>query len=207
MENSIEIKDVKKRVIEESVKLFMKYGVKSITMNDIAKECGISKRTLYENFTDKDELLSLCLNMMNAYARAERQILEKSSSDGLDFFIQSVQHLGEKTNQMNPNFYRELNKFYPEIAKQQIEYVENTLFPEAMQLLERGIEEGVFRKDINTNLMTRLLIGQFDYIVNSDFADKVKMPMSEIMQTIILQFVRGIATKKGLKNIEQFATV
>ena len=98
MENSIEISDLKKRVIEQSLKLFLKYGVKSITMNDIAKECGISKRTLYENFNDKDELLSLVLKTMNAYTRKERRSLEENSSDVLDYFMKSVKHFGEKTD-------------------------------------------------------------------------------------------------------------
>ncbi len=204
MENSIEISDLKKRVIEQSLKLFLKYGVKSITMNDIAKECGISKRTLYENFNDKDELLSLVLKTMNAYTRKERRSLEENSSDVLDYFMKSVKHFGEKTNQINPNFYRELNKFYPNIAKEQADYAENTVIPEMIHLVQRGIAEGVFRYDINTNLVVQLLMGQFEYISVSDFAEKVKLPMSEIFQTTIVQFVRSIATEKGLKTIEEF---
>ncbi len=204
MENSIEISDVKKRVIEQSLKLFLKYGVKSITMNDIAKECGISKRTLYENFNDKDELLSLCLKTMNVFTRKERRLMEQNSSDVLDYFLKSAKHLGEQTNQINPNFYRELNKFYPNVAKEQLDYAENTVFPEMLNLLQRGIAEGVFRYDINTNLVAHLLMGQFDYIANSDFSEKVKTPISEILQTIIFHFVRGVATEKGLKKIEEF---
>lgn len=204
MENSIEISDVKKRVIEQSLKLFMKYGVKSITMNDIAKECGISKRTLYENFSNKDELLSLCLKTMNAFTRKERRSMEENSSDVLDYFMKSVKLLGERASQINPNFYRELNKFYPEIAKEQKDYSENTVFPEMIHLIQRGIAEGVFRYDINTNLIAQLLFGQFEHVTNSDFSEKVNVPMSEILQTIIIQFVRSIATEKGLKSIETF---
>lgn len=200
----MQINGVKKRILEESMKLFMKYGVKTITMNDIAKECGISKRTLYENFKDKDELLSLCLKTMNAYTQRERHMMQENSTDVVNYFMQTVNRLGERASQINPNFYRELNKFYPKIAKDQIEYTENTIFPEITHLIERGIAEGVFRQDIKIDLVARLLLGQFDYIANSDFAEKVKLPMSEILKTIIFQFVRGIATKKGITIINDF---
>lgn len=202
-----EITDVKKRIIEESLKLFMKYGVKSITMNEIAQSCGISKRTLYENFEDKGQLLSICVKTMNAHSRNENQLLEEKSKNVLDFFMQSVQQLGEKTSQVNPNFYRELNKFHPNIAKEQLEHVENTVIPQMTELIQKGIAEGVFRTDINIDLIIRLLLSQFNSIINSDFIEKVKVPIPEIFQTVILQFVRSIATQKGLKNIEAFGKI
>ncbi len=202
-----EITDVKKRIIQESLKLFMKYGVKSITMNEIAQSCGISKRTLYENFEDKDELLSICVKTMNAHTRNENQLLEDKSKNVLDFFMQSVQQFGEKTSQVNPNFFRELNKFHPNIAKEQLEHVENTVIPDMTELIQKGIAEGVFRTDINIELIIRLLLSQFDSIINSDFIEKVKVPVTEIFQTVVLHFVRSIATSKGLKNIEAFGKI
>ncbi len=207
MITTTEITDVKKRIIEESLKLFMKYGVKSITMNEIAQSCGISKRTLYENFEDKDELLSICVKTMNAHSRNENQLLEDKSKSVLDFFMQSVQQLGEKTSQVNPTFFRELHKFHPNIAKEQLEHVENTVIPHMTALIQKGIAEGVFRTDINIELIIRLLLSQFDHIINSDFIEKVKVPVPQIFQTVILHFVRSIATQKGLKNIEAFGKI
>lgn len=199
-----EISEVKTRVIGESLKLFLKYGVKSITMNDIAKSCGISKRTLYETFHDKDELLEICIKTMNGISSNERRSWERESTDVLDFFMKSVQRMAERSNQINPNFYREMHKFYPRIAAMQLDHIETTVLPETAALIQKGIEEGLFRPGLDTEMVSRLLVGQFDYVVNSNFAEKVTKPISEILKVIIQNFVRGIATEKGLRKIEAF---
>lgn len=201
MKKELEVSDIKQRIIEESIKLFVKYGAKSITVNDIAAGCGISKRTLYENFADKELLLSTCVKVMNAQSRVNSTILEKNSTDVLDFLIKTILLIGDASQQISPSFYRELKKFYPKIAVEFSEFQEEITIPQTILILEKGKQEGWILQNTSSELAIRLLLGQVHSLIYSDIAEKVKTPINKLLQIVILQFARGIATDKGLKRL------
>lgn len=197
------MEEVKKRIIDEAIKLYIKHGIKSVTMNDVSQHCGISKRTLYEHVQDKEHLLTICVQMMNAESMRQRRDLEAQASNVLEYFMLTAGHLADISIRINPNFFRELNKFHPKVAQIQEEYTQTVVMPDFVRLIQKGVDEGVFLNNKNVLLSAMLFLGQFQYIFNADFVEKSGFPIHEILQNAIYTFCRGIASQKGLEIMEE----
>jgi len=197
------MEDVKIRIIEASIKLYVKHGIRAVTMNDISQHCGISKRTLYEHVADKEQLLTICVQMMNAESIRERNALKAQSSNVLEYFMLTAQHLADLSIRINPNFFRELDKFHPKVAKIQEEYTQSIVLPDFIRLIQKGVEEGVFIDRPSITLSAMLFFGQVQYLVHSDFVEKLGFSVHEVLQNALYTFSRGIASQKGLDIIEK----
>jgi len=189
---------LKVRIMETAMSLFKQHGIKSVKMDDIATELGISKRTLYETYNNKEELLfegvrhaaDVQHKQLSAYA-------EKAGNemDIVAFFLRMrLKDLGT----INPLFFSEMHKYSKIIAfLQQQNEIRRT---SSIQFMKRGIKNGYFRADLNYDIVSRL--GE----AATDFAMKTKMyqryPLKEIFRTFTVIYLRGCCTDKGLTYLE-----
>ena len=192
--------ELKDRIIEVATELFLETGIKSVTMDIIAETMGISKRTLYKTFSDKNQLIDECLTytMEQTATRlkeipAKINIIEKM----MMFYMQGK----NESKKHNKNFWTDLKKFHPEVF-QRIKNHRKKVFREYMiPELDKGIIDGYIRPDLNTEIMVILLREQFDTI-ERELPELSVFPMSEIIKTVFMSFIRGISTEKGLKVID-----
>jgi AcrR family transcriptional regulator len=194
------------KIINIARDLFLQRGIRSVTMDEIAAEAGISKRTLYEMFATKEDLLEKLLeNMRTEHSNTVRQIIETTSScivgilNLMKFVTEEIKN--EMAVKARECFFIDLKKFYPKVAEKNNEYKEIYLLFMAKHL-EKGVEQQTVRSDLNLNLVSTLLIAQVEGL-DGNKSIKQFHP-SEIFTTIIISFCRGISTEKGLKEIESF---
>ena len=172
-----------------------------MTMSDIANELGISKRTLYEVFRDKEELLESCISVRLSQADKEIKALADDSEDVIDAMMRIyVRHLNEMRS-VNKLVLRDLKKYYSHIYRKleskQKEGV-NSLLP----LLNRGVKQGLIRMDINLEIILWLVGSQFKALMDEDYFPTDKYSTNEFIQTIMLNFIRGIATPSGNEKVD-----
>jgi AcrR family transcriptional regulator len=187
--------ELKDRIIEEASLLFFNNGIKSMTMSDIANELGISKRTLYEVFRDKEELLEKCFIVHMKKADQEMEALVKNSENVIDTLMRIY---GKHLNDMR-NVHRvihDLKKYYTQIYKK-IECKQNEEAYIFIPLLKKGVEQGLIRNDVNFEILIWLLKSQFKALMTDDFIPVDKYSVDEFIRAIILNFIRGIATPLG----------
>ncbi|MDR0834461.1 MAG: TetR/AcrR family transcriptional regulator [Candidatus Symbiothrix sp.] len=190
------------RIIEEARHLFLKQGIKSMTMSDIANHMGISKRTLYEQFQDKEELLEACLTTHNEQMCAEVRRIAESSENLISIMMRMyAQHLND-THQVNKTFIYDLRKYYHRIY-QQMEQSHTERLDVFMPVFQKGIDEGLIRDDINLEVCLWLMKSQFRSLMVDDFMPTDRISINEFARVIILNFVRGIATPKGYTLIDE----
>jgi len=193
--------DLRERIIENASALFFQRGVKSMTMSDIANELGISKRTLYEVFNDKEDLLENCISAHIAKADKAAQELAENSEDIIDTIMRIYARSLDEVRLINRSTMYDLKKYhsrlYKKIEQNQRESV-STLLP----LLNKGVEQGLIRSDVNFEIILWLVKSQFKALMNDEYFPSDRYSLADFIPVIILNFMRGIATPAGVKKVD-----
>lgn len=195
--------NIRERIIQEATTLFIRNGIRSITMDDISRHMGISKRTIYENFRDKDELLRYCIETNKQMQRQCKHTAVATSSNVLEAIYQIMFEVSAHMEQVHPSFINDLRKYHPELWKNSMVKHQDEHIRDLRQLIIRGIDDGIFRADINVEIVTRMLNLQLREMTNDDVFPLDQFPRREVFVNIIINFTRGISTPKGIKIIEK----
>ena len=194
--------ELKERIIEEASRLFSQNGIKSITMSDIASHLGISKRTLYEVFRDKEELLEVCIERHAVIVEEEKNNLIQESEHVIDALMRMYSKSLNDSHKVNKSIIHDLRKYHPRlygnISRKQKEDTE-VFIP----LFDKGVKQGLLRNDVNSEVLMWILKAQFRVLMEDDFFPDDKFAIDKFVEAIILTFTRGIATSEGHKLIEE----
>ncbi|MBN2214121.1 MAG: TetR/AcrR family transcriptional regulator [Bacteroidales bacterium] len=194
--------DTKERIILKSVELFKKAGIRQVTMDQIAAALGMSKRTIYEMFKDKDELLWQCLLFMDRQNEDEMEAIISQSSNAIEALYLIGQHGEKKKADINPLFFDDFEKLYPEMRSYFVKRNQPGNESITYAILKRGIKEGIFRKELNLAVVDVFIHEMMQTCHKTGiFPDNTNTRV--IIDNIIIPYFRGISTKKGLELIEK----
>ena len=190
-------------VLERVRELFFKYGVRSVSMDDICRDLGISKKKLYQFFSSKNELVEKLLEL-------ERQnfeiIFDTYSFEGvnaIDILLTVSKEVGERFRDVSPSMTFDLKKYYPDIYHKHIEERIDFIFKKIQINLEKGINQGVYRDDLSVELVARLYIRRLIDLHNPEFFPADKFSFHTLFDAMFDNFIRGIANPKGIEYYEK----
>lgn len=192
--------ELKERIITTATEAFTSNGIKCITMDDIATKLGISKRTLYEVFADKESLLKECILKVQADRDRYLQEIYEQSHNVLEVILAVFQKSIEVFHQTNKRFFEDIKK-YPKIYEMMKDR-RNSDSEKTMSFFLSGVEQGIFRADINFAIVNLLVREQFDVLMNTDVCNEY--PFIEVYESIMFTYIRGISTEKGAQVLEEF---
>ena len=201
----------KDRLIVHAATLFAQNGCKAITMDDIANAAGMSKRTIYENFKDKENLLEACLYYFLEHPEFDiNQILQST-----DNIIVAIFKLLENTSkfffQLKFNFLNEVQKYYPETYNSTVKVYEQQHLKNTNKLLQKGKKDGIIREDIDSVLMAVLINEVSILILHKDVFAGYGFSKKNAMHACMSCITRGMFTEKGLQildaHIEEFKKI
>ena len=190
-------------LLSKSGELFKKYGIKNLTMDDVARELGMSKKTIYVFVEDKNELVKLS---MESYLQEERNQLEeilKTSKDSIDEMIQMISYFIHQVKEFNPSALNDLQKYYPETWDIYNEYRFHFMLGMVTKNLENGVEQGVYRKDLNADIISKIYIAGIDILINQQLFPSKKYVFLDTYKEYLKYHLSGIVSVKGLKVLEQ----
>ena len=191
----------KEQVMTTALDMFSQYGIKSVSMDDIARNTGISKRTIYEFFEDKETLLQEAIKYHNNTMRKILSELEKGPFTALDVFVLFYEEFMKHPRWYIKRYYDDLKR-YPK-AVEQAEKDKADFTTRCIKLLNRGGKEGVFQKDLNIEILALLAKEQLKMIQPSKAF--VNHSVTEVFQTVLFTFLRCICTEKGMVILERYA--
>lgn len=192
--------ELRERIILAAVELFTTNGIKSITMDEIAASLGISKRTLYEVFPDKETLLEECILKSQKDGDIFVKGVIETSSNVLEVLLRCYQWSIERFHATNKKFFEDIKK-YPK-AYQLMKNNRNLSSEDTVNFFKEGVKQGIFRDDVNFAIINLLVRDQLDLLMNSDICNEYSF--LEVYESIMFTFLRGISTEKGARVLEDF---
>ena len=192
--------ELRERIIETAVEAFTIHGIKSITMDDIANSLGISKRTLYEVFSDKETLLEECI--LRGQKEADEFVKEvlANTENVLEVLLKCYLRSIEKFHATNKKFFEDIKK-YPK-AYELLRSRSDQDSEETIQFFKDGVKQGIFRADVNFAIVNLLVREQIDLLMNTDICKRYSF--LEVYESIMFTYLRGISTEKGAQELEAF---
>lgn len=194
--------DLKERIIEKASDLFRQYGIRNVSMDDLASLLGISKRTIYENFKDKEDILLSVLNYFFSKKKEAFESLLKQTNNIVEVFIFVIEEQ-QHTPICNVKFFEDVQKYYPKAASLIKSHIEMSNI-EIRNFLQLGIDEGYVRKDLNVNVAAFLVEESTYTYIRASYLEKPPFSFQELFYTMMINFVRGIMTEKGIKIIDAY---
>ncbi len=195
--------DKEQQIIADAIKVFMTYGIKSVTMDDVAKHLRMSKKTLYQYVSDKNDLVKKCLDRD---CQVTEVLVKEVLSKGLNAIEENFEiskHIVEDLKNIHPSIFYDLEKYYPE-AWETMHNLRHEFAGAVMkQNMERGIKEGLYRTDLNVEMMTRLWVARLNLIFDPNLFSLNEFDWVELYRQMFIHHVRGIASDEGLKYIEK----
>lgn len=199
--------ETKDRILKGAEELFFKYGIKSVTMDDIARHLGISKKTIYQFYSDKNEMVETLVVQKTKNNECEFKEISENSANVVEEVFEMMKHLALMFSQMNPNLFYDMQKYHPNSWKLFKQFKENTIERMVEESVKRGIDQGLVRADINTKIIARLRMEEVEMGFNPLVFPPDKFKIVDVQLALLEHFLHGICTLKGHKLINKYKQV
>ena len=187
--------------------MFLKYGVKSVSMDDIARLLGISKKTIYKSVSNKKDLIHAVIETFVEEEHAAIRQITKESGDAVEEMVLIAQHVLASMKQMNPTLTYDLKKYYPKTWN----YVEHHHFSHIESViqenLKRGKKEKLYRQGIDENVLSKMYVGMAHLIVNEHIFSFKEYEISELFKNYIEYHLHGILNRKGIEIFNHYSKI
>jgi TetR/AcrR family transcriptional regulator, cholesterol catabolism regulator len=195
--------EAKVKILQGAEALFMRYGFKSITMDDISRELGISKKTLYQYFTDKNDLVN---QTVENHLDAEKETciqLTKTEKDPIAFMLAISESFADEAKHINTAVLFDLRKYFKEAWDKIDAYSKEFIYGQVLQNLEQGKAKGYYRKEMNERVIALYYVNMIQFMVNPDNYQKEVRDFSVVHRELVTYHLHGILTEKGHKQMEK----
>jgi AcrR family transcriptional regulator len=196
--------EAQERIRKKADELFRRYGIKSVTMDEIASQLGISKKTIYQFYADKDQLVEAVAVDEISYSQECCLKDMAISTNAIEEIFRVMEFVEIMFRNMNPSMIHDLEKYHPEGYKKFLEHKNKFLFDMIKRNLERGIREELYRSEINVEIMTRYRLESMMIAFNTELFSPSKFNLAVLHHEIIEHFLYGLATLKGYKLILKY---
>jgi TetR/AcrR family transcriptional regulator, cholesterol catabolism regulator len=196
--------EIKERIIAKAREQFFRYGVKSVTMDDIAGELGISKKTIYQHFEDKDAIVHQLMLTEMDQDKCDWDILNESSKNVIEKTVKSMDIFKQAFTEINPSTFFDIKKYHPKTWALFQEHKQNFILGAIRQDLLEGIEQGFFRPEIKVDILAKMRMEQIELGFDPQMFPPNKFSIIEIELTMLDHFIRGVLTEKGLEVYQAY---
>ncbi|TNE53706.1 MAG: TetR/AcrR family transcriptional regulator [Bacteroidetes bacterium] len=190
-------------MLEQAGFVFLKYGIKSVTMDDMARELGISKKTLYVHFKDKNDLVSQIIQGKIAQDQMACQSNSSCAENAIDELLHVNRFVSEMMNDIHPSVFYDLKKFHQDAWKLLHDHKWEFVFNTILSNILRGKEEGLYRQEIKEEIIAAAYVASTDLILNGDIFSKSEYKSHEVFEEILHFQLSGMVNEKGLKYLKQ----
>ena len=196
--------ELKDRIKQKADELYRRYGIKSVTMDEIASQMGVSKKTIYHWFSDKNELVDAVVAEMLEYNKTCCRNSQMQAQNAVQEVYLGMESLQEMLDNMNPSILYDIERGHPQTFKKFTEFKYNFLFELMKKNIERGKNEGLYRQEINAELISKVRIETIMLAFNQNIFPKNQYSLLYIQQELLGYFLFAMVTPKGYKLITKY---
>jgi AcrR family transcriptional regulator len=190
-------------LLEQVTKVFMRHGIKSMTMDDVANHLHISKKTLYQFVTDKNDLVEQVVQRIRTTNNACIEAICKQGHNAIDEQFEIASYLSAYLSHVHPSIHYDLEKYHPKawatFHDEKRQHIHDCL----TRNMHKGIKEGLYRDDLMVDVVAKLYMARFDVLFDGELFPREKYSFADITWESFRYHVRGIASEKGVKYLEK----
>jgi AcrR family transcriptional regulator len=190
----VELKD---KIVSGAADMFMRYGVRSVTMDDVARELGMSKKTLYQSFENKDQLVMDTCRMHISQEMDAFGTIHNSAENAIDELHQLTSCMRLSMQKINPSLLFDLQKYHPDAWQIFLDFKFNFIQNQVKENLERGIEEGFYRREINADIMAKMRMEQVQTVFDPKVFPASTYDLIEVQMAVLDHFIHGLLSEQG----------
>jgi len=190
-------------IIQEATQLFQRYGIKSISMEELARQMGISKKTLYQHFTDKTELVDKAVAQMVEKNRCNFKNLYNEGLNALEEMFRVYNIANEMIKEHNPGFEFDLKRFYPSIYKKVRDLHRSSMYQSTLSNLEKGKSDGFYRLNFDSQVIAKLHVLRIENLMHTDIIPSEEIHSDHFFKEVFKYHLYGVISQKGHEYINQ----
>ncbi len=191
-------------ILTKVSQLYLKYGIKSVTMDDVSRELGISKKTLYKHVSDKVDLVEKVLyNDMSQVEKRFKAICQSKKNAILELVAMNRQ-MHEMIKNYNPLTFYDLKKYYPVLFDQFISERSEKMYKWILENIKKGKKEGLYRSELNSEVIAKLYVSRVENMCRDEARDHNKLISRTFHSELFIYHIRGISNHKGIKEFEKY---
>jgi TetR/AcrR family transcriptional regulator, cholesterol catabolism regulator len=192
-----------RHIIEQVRKLYQRYGIKSVTMDDVARHLNISKKTLYEFFTDKEDLVKQVMFLNHESQEKYFSEIEKRELNAVEEVMHVYKLIHGIYSNYNPSMEYDIRKYYPALYVKIREMRRKRMLESAYRNLNKGKKEGLYRKDLNSRIIAKLHVIRIENMFDSDLITLEEITSFKVYHELFVYHIYGILSAEGRKFFEE----
>jgi AcrR family transcriptional regulator len=196
--------DIKDKILRGAENLFNKYGIRSVSMDDIARHLSISKKTIYQYFADKDDLVTLMATTHLQRERTMYEAIHTKAENAIHELALISACLKKSFEELNTSMIFDLQKYHPKAWNVFVEFENKHVHAAVVKNIKQGMAEGFFRADLNPDVLAKARIKLVQLCIDSDTFPRDRYNLAEVQLHLFEHFVYGLVTEKGRKQFEKY---
>ncbi len=196
--------DIKERIQQKAHDMVMQYGIRSVSMDDIANALGMSKKTIYQYYADKDELVVAIVEDELKRTQCDCDACRMNAKDAVEEVVLTMNQIHDQFQNMNPVILYDMEKFHPNAFQKFLKHKNEFLFRVIKQNIERGVIEELYRPELNVDVLSKYRLESMLLAFNIYVFPPGKYKLVDVTEIIMENFIYGLATIKGYKLIVKY---
>lgn len=196
--------EIQERIVQKAHDLFLRYGVRSISMDEIASRLGVSKKTIYQVYKDKNALVNSVVELVISNNTSESATIRASSKNPVHEILVAMDLVKEMLNKMNPTIMYDLQKYHPAAFKKITDHKNEFLYQVIRENLEEGIKMELYRPEINIEVIAKFRLASIFLLFSPDLFPPGNYDFGVILEELSVHFLYGITTPKGQRLVKRY---
>lgn len=192
-----------KQILERVYELYNNFGIKSVTMDDVSRELGISKKTLYQHVADKTDLVEKVMIQNSQRHRKNIDAILPKNQNAIVELLEVNAYMTQMMKDHNQTLDYDLNKYYPEIYRRLMKETRERMYKSIHANLEKGQKEGIYREEMNIDIVCKLHMNRMEYKYASCSFSNEELFSPDVLKEIFIYHLHGISNKKGIQVLNE----
>ncbi|TAH43274.1 MAG: TetR/AcrR family transcriptional regulator [Bacteroidetes bacterium] len=198
---------IEDRILETARELFFRNGIKSVTMDDIATYQGISKKTIYQYYKDKNALINSFTRNQTKCQHEDMCLIRKEADNAIQELLESMKYVGQFFSKINPGMFYDLRKYHPSAWNIFKKFKEDELIGFIEENMRKGVKQGLYRDKLNIKILSRLRLEQIELALDPKKFPPDQFSIVEVQLTMMEHFLQGVVTLKGHRLLNKYNNI
>ncbi|MFN8153956.1 MAG: TetR/AcrR family transcriptional regulator [Bacteroidia bacterium] len=196
--------ELEQRIMAGAEELFCRFGIKNVTMDDIARHLGMSKKTIYQHFEDKNKIVMAMIIWSIEDHTRQFSDFEHQAKNAIEEILLTMNYMKGVFARTNPNMFFDMQRYHPDVWQVFRKFKEEKVLEMVLRNLEKGRTQGLYRMDFNLRIIARLRLEEIELAMNPFAFPADKYNMHDVQVQILDHFLHGICTVKGHKLLNKY---